>query len=389
MKNKIAVRSEYFKRTQASGLKAHIKREFENDKNVLDPKLTRQNFGVKSETIELRYERAMKAMPDTVQNTLIDSVLVFPLEQFEEMKKEHPKEWKNKIHSAINDMMKEMQDEFGFEPLGYKMHLDEGHFDADGNAVINPHAHMLFANICTKDITLTKTKNVTLKDENGKAMKDPKNPRKYLYELDEFGATKKETTEIKLKGRAPLSLHQTRGKDSIWSRQQDIAAKYVKHLGFERGLSKEITGAVHQKKVNYVNRKLSEKERELESMTLASEAKSKEIHELEVKLEKAKGFVKAKLQTFVDTRENLLVAMFSDRVEESIKEGQKLEKLFDSMDIESQEVALKAMEGRIETFEDDPRIELANEELKRLQELHEAKKTKKAPSQELSEKPKR
>ncbi len=386
MKNRIAVRSEYFKRTQASGLKAHIKREFESDKNVLDPKLTAQNFGTRSERIELRYERALKAMPDSVQNTLIDSVLVFPLEQFEAMKKEHPKEWRYKVHEAISDMMKEMQNEFGFEPLGYKMHLDEGHYDDEGKAVINPHAHMLFANICTKDITLTKTKNVTLKDENGKAMKDPKNSRKYLYERDETGATKKETVEIKLKGRAPLSLHQTRGKDSIWSRQQDIAAKYVKPLGFERGLSKEITGAVNQKKVNYVNRKLSEKEQELEVSTLANEAKTEAIQGLEQKLDRLNGMVKTRLQTFVDVRENLLVAMFSDRVEESIKEAQKLENQFQLMDLESQEVAIGAMERRIKAFEDDPRIKKANEELKRLQELHEAKKTKKAPSQELSEK---
>ncbi|MDG2728275.1 hypothetical protein P7M78_24695, partial [Vibrio parahaemolyticus] len=66
MKNKIAVNSRYFTRTQAGGLKAHVCREFAKDKNVLDPNLTKHNFGVKSESIEQRYERAMKAMPDTV-----------------------------------------------------------------------------------------------------------------------------------------------------------------------------------------------------------------------------------------------------------------------------------------------------------------------------------
>ncbi len=103
-------------------------------------------------------------------------------------------------------------------------------------------------------------------------------------------------------------------------------------------------------------------------------------------MDRLNGMVKTRLQTFVDVRENLLVAMFSDRVEESIKEAQKLENQFQLMDLESQEVAIGAMERRIKAFEDDPRIKKANEELKRLQELHEAKKTKKAPSQELSEK---
>ena len=389
MKKRIAVRTEYFKRTQAKGEMTHVMRGFEHDKNVIAPELTKSNFGHKAEHIQAKYEKALKAMPEKTKNSLIDSVLVFPLDQLKEMKKEHPKELREKIHKAINDMMKEMQNEFGFEPLGYKMHLDEGHYDEDGNIELNPHAHMLFANICTQDITLTKTKKVTQKGADGKALRDPKNPIKYLYELDEFGDIKTETIDIKLKGRAPLSLHQTRGKDSIWSRQQDIAAKHLKQYGFERGLSKEITGAVHQKKVNYVSRKLSEKERELESLTLSSESKSKEIQELEARLEKAKGLYKAKVQAIVDTRENLLVAMFSDRVEESIREGQKLEKLFDSMDVEAQDVALKAFEERIEAFVDDPRIEKANEELRRLQELHEAKKTKKAPSQELSVKLKR
>ncbi|MCA2417576.1 hypothetical protein LAZ46_26480, partial [Vibrio chemaguriensis] len=203
------------------------------------------------------------------------------MEQFEELKKEYPNEWKNKVHGAINDMMKEMQNEFGFEVLGYKMHLDEGHLDENGKAVINPHAHMLFANVCTKDITLTKTKNVTLKDEDGIAMRDPKNPRKYLYELDESGNIKKETIEIPLKGRAPLSLYQTRGKDSIWSKQQDIAAKHLKHLGFERGTSKELTKAKHLEKSQHVKRALKKNEQKLEALELANQAAQERLRAIE------------------------------------------------------------------------------------------------------------
>jgi hypothetical protein len=265
MKNRIGVRSEYFNRKQAKGVAAHVKREFANDKNVIDPRYTAHNFGTDTDTYNQNYLEALQAMPDSVKNTLIDSVLVLPYERMKELTKECKKDgrkWQDEMDKAITEMAKEMEDEMGFTFIGYRMHLDEGHHDAEGKVVLNTHAHLHFANICTKDVVLEKRQNITVKDENGKAIKDPNNKGKWLYERDENGDVKQEVVQINLKGRAPLSLHQTRGSESIWARQQDIAAKHLKHLGFERGEKAEITKARNLKKKEHAERAIKRLEAE-------------------------------------------------------------------------------------------------------------------------------
>ncbi|WP_133152910.1 hypothetical protein, partial [Vibrio splendidus] len=76
MKNKIGVRTEYFTKSQAKGIRAHVKRELQNDVNVVDERLTKHNFGIKSEAMDRNYELALKLMPQSVKNSLIDSELV-------------------------------------------------------------------------------------------------------------------------------------------------------------------------------------------------------------------------------------------------------------------------------------------------------------------------
>ncbi|WP_318431527.1 hypothetical protein, partial [Photobacterium leiognathi] len=67
---------------------AHVKREFANDKNVIDPKLTAHNFGTNSDTYNQNYLNALQVMPDSVKNTLIDSMVVFPLERMRQLRQE-------------------------------------------------------------------------------------------------------------------------------------------------------------------------------------------------------------------------------------------------------------------------------------------------------------
>jgi hypothetical protein len=277
MKKQIAVNTKFFTRTQAKGEMAHVKREFENDKNVIDEKLTKNNFGNKDGYINKNYTEALLVMSDKTKNTLIDSVLVLPVDQLEQVKKDHPKDWKKKIHESIMSMMSEMESEMGFKPLGYKMHLDEGKERNDGTIKLNPHAHLLFANVCVKDVEITKTKKITQKDENGKAMRDPEKPSKWLFERDKEGNAKTEEVKVQLNGKAPLSHYQQRGDGSVWSKQQDIAAKHLEHLGFERGTPKSVTKASHKDKAQWVESKL--KAKELEVAELTAKLKSLKDHE--------------------------------------------------------------------------------------------------------------
>lgn len=383
MKNKIAVNTKYFTRTQASGEMGHVMRLFASDKNVIDPALTKNNFGMKDAVIQQRYDNAVKQMPSTIKNSHIDSVLVFPLEQFEQMQKDHPRDWQNKIHQSILSMSREMENEMGFEFVGYKVHLDEGRFDDEGNVVLNPHAHLIFANICTKDITLQKTKKITLKDEDGVALRDPKKPGKYLYELDDDGKPKTETIEIPLKGRAPLSLHQTRGKDSIWSRQQDIAAKHLNHLGFERGTSKEITQAKHLEKTAHVARELSKAEQKVESQALLIKAQEERLRALEVSL----SIQQIAVDEFLSEREAFFSALTSHATSEFEQKIQNALAKFEEVPEVMQDQVFENTKSRADdiqnafTFKDDEETRALLDFMNQMEEKKVEKETPKAKSQ--------
>ena len=351
MKNRIAVNSKFFTGSQAKGEAAHVYRLIANDKNVLDVKLTVRNFGTKIDVYNENYLNALAAMPTTTKNILIDSVLVLPVEQMRQLineckeDKEGKRNWKQEINKSINKMAKEMEREMGFTFVGYRMHLDEGE-KLNGSAIkLNSHAHLHFANVCMKDITLEKLKNVTQKDENGKAMRDPKRKGKWLYERDESGKVKQELVKIPLLGRSPLSLHQSRGSNSIWSKQQDIAAKHLKHLGFERGISAEITNAKHLSKQQHVARALKEKEQRIESLALAEVAAMKRINVLKNEYEKV-------LDQFIKGREKMFSFLLSDNVDLDVvlKEEKKVESLF--YKIYDEEVREAVKKSTIERFDD-------------------------------------
>lgn len=370
MKNKIAVNSKYFSRSQARGEMAHVKREFAHDKNVLNLEYTKRNFGTSAEVIDKRYREALEVMPETVKNSLIDSVLVLPLDQVKKLSSDD-KNWRKELHNSISEMMKEMERETGFMPIGYQMHLDEGHRDPEtGKETLNPHAHLLFANVCTKDVTLTREKKITKKDQHGKAMRDPKKPNKYLYELDENGKPLTETIETPLKGRAPLSLYQTRGKDSIWAKQQDIAAKHLKHLGFERGDSKELTQAKHLNKQQHVHRELLKVEQQVESEKLVLDQLKRDM-ELQ----------RRSLDLFIDAREKFFAAELAKKAKQereelkaaTVEKFGQLPGTIQEPAMESTKQRIGVLEGAFEFIEDEGTKEL----LDLINQMEEKKKVEK------------
>lgn len=264
-KNRLAVRTEYFKKSQVDAERGHVERLFAENKNAFK-ELEKDNFGHMSE-FDKRYKMIIEKLGKNAKknsNVLIDSVLVLPHEQFEEMRNsfENSEDFQKAMKATVSATMLEMAEKMGFFPLGFEVHLDEGTKQEDGSIKLNPHIHMLFANYCASDLKYTKKVKRTLKDESGKALKDEKNPKKYQYQKDENGNIIEDVEVIDLQGKMPLQHYRGRGSDTVWSLQQDIAAKHFDKFGFKRGLSKELTQAAHKSKEQHIKDKLKKAEQE-------------------------------------------------------------------------------------------------------------------------------
>jgi hypothetical protein len=219
-KNFVSTNFKYFKDSNFKGLVDHILRNFKENINAF-PKYTPDNFGnrynqesyqkiydkVNARKAELKLKRLNKT-----SNTHIDGAFSFSLDRWEELEKEYSKsDLKDMITERMNKYMGEFRKEFGFEPIGWEMHLDEGFEkqieekknNPDKKLVRNIHAHVGFFN--------------------------------YNFKND----------------RAPL--RKMTKKD--WSKTQDIAAKHFLDMGFIRGVSKENTKKNHLSKDDYIQAK--------------------------------------------------------------------------------------------------------------------------------------
>lgn len=292
-KNKIAVNAKYFKKSKVEKIIGHVNRIYAKDKNVI-PELSKSNFGTSPEEINSTYKSAIskaKGIKST-SNTLIDAVLVLPLEQLSLKTMS-----KAQLGAAIEKTMKDIASEAGFTPCGYQVHLDEGHVDeATGKTVLNPHVHMLFANFCTEDVTLKLKRKVTRKGVDGKALRDPLKPSKWLYELDDNGKAIEEDYEVNVKDKMPLQYLRSRGSDSVWSRMQDLAAQNLAEYGFERGVSKEITDARHLSKIEFVKSKTKNLKAENISLKAENSLLKKAATELERFLKNTMTFMSAAIR---------------------------------------------------------------------------------------------
>lgn len=346
MKNKIAVNAKYFKQSQVSAESGHVMRVFAENKNVIAER-TKFNFGTPDSKINANYDNALKQMGGLKKNsnTLIDAVLVFPLEQWNESKLTN-----QQVNDSIVKIMKQFESEYGLKPLGYKMHLDEGHTDENGKFILNPHAHMLFANHCSKDISLNLTRKVTVKDpDTGKAVSDPKNPKKYLYERDDNGKIIEEKYTVNLQNKMPLQHLQGRGTGSAWSRFQDIAAEHLKAYGFERGLSKDITQAKHLTKQQHIARELSRADKQLEALNIATKAAQKQLESIQSEF-------KSTVDSFINERESLLQLLINDielNLEDVEEKQNNMKSIYDiAQSEELKEKLIESSKQRIDDIKD-------------------------------------
>lgn len=214
MKNFISFNDKYYKDSNASGEIGHVQRVFAENTNQIK-QFAKDNFGC-GYNIYDRYKEVYKQVEEVKgkkiqsnSNTFMDGVLSFSRDQMLELMKDP--NWKESFSDHIEQYMKDVQEKTGLEPLGWEMHMDEGHKDPEtGEFKMNYHAQLIFFN--------------------------------YDFKTN----------------KAPLRDLMGRKGDSIWSKLQDVAANRFADLGFIRGVSADMTKAKHKEKDDLIASKQAE-----------------------------------------------------------------------------------------------------------------------------------
>ena len=216
-KNFVSFNVEYYKNSNAAGEIGHVQRVFAENTNQIK-EFAKDNFGC-GYNIYDRYKDVYKQVEDIKKkkiqenaNTFIDGVLSFSRDQMLEIMKDP--DWKTSFSEHIEQFMQDVKDKTGMEPLGWEMHMDEGHKDpVTGKYKMNYHAQCIFFNYDFKTNT------------------------------------------------APLRKLEGRKGESIWSKLQGTAGQRFEDLGFVRGVSADMTKAKHKKKDDFIASKQAEIDR--------------------------------------------------------------------------------------------------------------------------------
>ena len=275
MKNtpKISVRCRYYKHQAAIAVldHAHHKRNgFTHSQNV-NTEFSHHNAGFYfhganscTEALELLCKKHKISMGKKVRadtNILFEHIIVFSGAQYKNLESRFsPARIKNAIIAKLKAYAMAIKAQFGFEPLGIDLHLDEGRYESSPNTkekkfIRNIHAHIQFMNF-------------------------------------DFSADKLF---------APLRHLMTKGKDKDgktlqlnphFENIQNIAFEHFKKWGFSRGKSKNITGAVHLKKEEYVQQRLAVARRQSEIIKEKIEKLSTQLTKKRSELEEVASCVK-------------------------------------------------------------------------------------------------
>ena len=227
-KKYVSIHFESYKSTSFYNLKNHNTRK--KPPTYLLPKemITVENFhkdfnsfsDLKNEHKKILKEEKNTGLQKS-QKLLMEGVLSFSEYQMEQIIKENKIE---KLEELIEKYMKEIEKEYGLKPISFYFHGDEGHKTKKGKKTNhkNYHAHVQFYN---------------------------------------FDFEKKESVQRKL-------------NKSDFSKFQDLAGMIFKELGFERGISKEITKKEHKNREEFI-----EYEKEIERLNEVIEEKNKKVKE--------------------------------------------------------------------------------------------------------------
>nr|WP_075519281.1 hypothetical protein [Moritella viscosa]SHO14573.1 Plasmid recombination enzyme [Moritella viscosa] len=233
-KNYVANNTKYYKDSNSSGEMGHVDRLMANDKNAFS-ELTKNNFGhtFENESLNLhqnyliKLDEAKKQNPSAIQkhsNTFIDSVLAFDNKlMFEILETENGQD---RVNESIKNYMNDFKKNYGFEPVGFQFHTDEGTF----------YNKKQFENLDDED--LKKRLVPTKSDETGEDG----------YLKQNFHAQAIFLNFNKETGKSCLRTM----KKQDWRDTQDLLHKHFKEYGFDRGEPKQTAAKDHKNKDEYV-----------------------------------------------------------------------------------------------------------------------------------------
>lgn len=226
-----AVNTKYYKNSNTGEIDHVLRKMLENVNSVKC--LQENNFGYCfSENYDLGsyYEKRLKDAKEknkyAIQNnsnTFIDSVLVFNSEHFLKCIEDGNQE---EIKKATKNFMLEFQKEYGFEPIGFEFHLDEG-------------------------TTINSDKLEELSEDERKKYRPIDNPDEDF--TSEYIKHNVHAHAIFLNydfEENKTCLRDMRKKD--WIASQDLLHKHFKKFGFDRGESKMTNKRDHKDKEEFV-----------------------------------------------------------------------------------------------------------------------------------------
>ncbi|AEP29690.1 hypothetical protein [Brumicola nitratireducens] len=269
----VGVSSYYYKKDAALAVLDHahsLRNGFTKSVNV-KTEFSKDNAGIYyhgaqscSEALQILCEKHKVLTGKKVRsdnNVLFEHVLWLSLDQYEYLEKRYGKDsTKKAVLKCAQKYCESIKKEFGFEICGFDLHLDEGYFGDstgldDSKFIRNPHIHCQFMNYdLTKKIS----------------------PLRHLMKKQ------------KVEGKTPkLNAH--------FVKIQDISHECFHPLGFQRGVSKDITSREHLQKEDFVKKQLQKRLLETQKLRLRNESleqklsnKSKELEDAKTKLNDVK-----------------------------------------------------------------------------------------------------
>lgn len=231
----------------------------------------------KKETAEIEKNKG-KAIQKNA-NHYLEGVLSFSYEQVCEygivnFKKDAP--------ALIELYGKDIAKEFGFEFLGFSLHFDEAQIkyqiDENGDEILDENGEKV-------PLLDEKGQTIVERDENGK-------PKINFHAHIDFINFDKKTNKARFREIQRKFVSERKFPNLAFKKMQDMAGQMFQKLGFERGLSKEITGHKHVEKAHMeLEKELRERERqalerERQALARAEEAEER-VKNAEIELQKA------------------------------------------------------------------------------------------------------